>query len=308
MLKELSVLPPETLKAIYLNSNTQFITYREVSPGYIDSVITPRVRNRILLNQLGLNGLATTIVENPKPEMFSGNNFFRRIINYSNWVNESLDLPSTGDLVIRTSAANTLRDHRVRISEPAVLVTNAGSLASRFSILSGDKSRAPHLHQRNFFSFLGSPAFLMIHDDNNRLQRQAMHGRISQTPDRDEIVIATGTTHSRGLSEKNPDYPYITLRMYGLGHLERINPDLISAHVSLGQTRTEGFGIEYSVHNCSQHEAYALLFKLLREQFMIRNVLSICNKHFGQYCVMEFRSYNLIEGGIGRKIHVLDVN
>jgi hypothetical protein len=101
-------MSPEFQKFSSLASNTTYLSSDNPRGEQIYWLVPPKIRNRIRLNQLGLNGLATTII----PPEQTGNlslNKLAEITTFSNQVNFTIGLPPSHDLIVRTGSIGRKR-------------------------------------------------------------------------------------------------------------------------------------------------------------------------------------------------------
>ena len=64
----------------------------------------------------------------------------------------------------------------------------------------------------------------------------------------------------------------------------------------------------FSFHNIDAFTATTLLKTLVRDRYLITDAFNKTVDMFGDGAVVEIRDYQISEGGIGQKLHVLDVD
>ena len=64
----------------------------------------------------------------------------------------------------------------------------------------------------------------------------------------------------------------------------------------------------FSFNNINFKTAAVILKTLNQDKFLIQEAVERANNIFGEGSVVEIRDYQIPEGGIGQKIHVLDVD
>jgi hypothetical protein len=299
-------------KTLQLNTNTQYLDqYPPENKESLRWISTPKINKRLCLNKVGLNRLATTVIH---PSV-SGNlvEMFSDILDFSNKINDRIGLPQTNDLIVRssvrksTSLKNFGKYDVSDYSSPALLVTSASNDNPKYKLLTENNKTKSINSIEDFINLLGIDYFLLIHDDNLPLQQQAVHGRICAKNTGVELVLATKVIHARELGVGNPDYPFIEIRSQSLDDIYSINPSLLLKGSEKDRV-INSQRMEILIKNCTQRDVSFLITKAKREELLLQHILDKTHMLFGENSVAEFRSYNVLEGGIGEKIHVLDVD
>lgn len=294
-----SCLPRNT---VFLDKNGH-----KIDINTLKSLVPLKIRNRLQLNEMGLNGLATVIIPPENRRVLSGQGL-RQIMTWCNLINRGVGLPKTDDVIIRTSSNSftsfVARSRIPTFSEPALLGSNVSNLP-RFKPLGENQKPVNSIEE--FTDTLPENAFLIIHDDNYNLQNEALHGRVFTGENGIEVALATKTLHPRGLGEGSFEYPYVVVNTNNVEDLDNLDIPKIAASVSQEpsfQTRRTTF----ASRNCDENTALDLLKRFRNDSGLILYAHKKLTDRFGKACVTEFRDYNIAARGLGRKIHILDAN
>ena len=281
---------------IRLNSNT-YLYPRSVSNL---SSAPEKIKKRIAINQSGLNGLATMIIP-PEITHHLTSRDLVNIIKKCNSINNNIGLPPTDSLVIRSAAINQFGC----FSEPGLLVKNL-EFKEVFQSLGNDSAGKYH-SLSEYLSDLSANTFLMIHDDNYRLQIQSLQGRIGQSSDGFELFVGTGILHPRDIDRQSNTEPTIRISAQSIEDLIDFPIAAPIANYACEHTYVHR-GANATFFNADIFQAGQLSRRLLREKYLIYMLYAKTTQHFPHPEAVEFRIYPLPEGSIGTKAHVLDLD
>lgn len=271
--------------------------------------VPPKIKTRLILNETGLNGLATTIVRASVIQKLNRTNL-AEILNFSNSVNQGIGLPKTRDLIIRTAKKPFYGINRTPVfSEPASLVQNLGLDNEKYTLLTdGDIPRKLTSLQK-FLNILQPDTYLMVHDDNWFMQKQSVHGRFVDSNEGAELVIGTNTLHARSLGTGSTDAPFIRINTSRPEYFFRINPQFLESLVSEKKTMAETSYVNIQCKNFSKPNHALRVYEETRSHsldLMVFYERSV--ELFGVGSVMEFRLYPPTVPNRDTRLHVLDVN
>lgn len=284
-----------------LNATT---TYLDLSPSLpdIEGLLLKapsKISTRLRLNHHEFNQLATTIVE-PGAALKLQIADLQEILEFSNSVNERLGFPETSDLIIRSARAYSFRNgaYKPKFSEPAVLVRQVDK-RPKFRLLNA-RGRITSLN--DFIDMVEKPSYLMIHDDNYDLQNAALHGSLVESVSGCELVCATGVLHARGVAETTK-VPVIKINADYFEDLFRLDPtSAISERQAFDRPKISYLNSQNGI------SFLPLVRKAAYYSSLLRSTYERVVEQFGPETVMEFRIYPTDEYGLGRNLHLLDVN
>ena len=291
-------------------NNTCYIgNGKEMSTDRLSWLVPPKIRNRIKLNKEGLCSMATTIID-PETSKSLDVEMLRKIGSISNKMNKEAGYPVSSDLIIRTSREKPFQFHRnercTLMSEPAMLMTNIDSQNPGFKLLDKVEGVNKINSLNEFLELIPKESFMLIHDDNAIIQRDALHGKFGKIMDKYELICRTGTLHARDLGD--PDGLYPTLR---------INHEDISILLGLDSARSFFWGESRitttditSIHsiNSSNIDSKRIIERVKKDGFRIWQAYEKTARLFGEWAIIEFRLYSakLIEAR--QRMQVMDVD
>lgn len=305
----------ERIKPIYpefktINKNTA-VFGRNIGNLDIENfrwTLTEKVGKRLKINLLGLNGLSTIIVT-PNSSSDIKINDAINFLSYSNQVNQSIGLPHTSDLIVRTSATRFFalgNLGKTRLSEASLLIMNV-SENPKFKIMTGENNPTTIDNIEHFTKSFKNEVFFLVHDDNLKLQTAGVHGAINVQNGTAELFVRTGSLHARDMGDPASHYPTIRINTSYTEDLFNVNPSQIELS-SFRDLRLFSSRMSIKSSNCDGKSANYLARVIRQDKETIMNMHRFVQEKFGEKSTTEFRIYTNIDGGIGRRVHVLDVN
>jgi hypothetical protein len=293
-----------------LNSNTAYLDNYSWGIDNLIRYVPDKIKNRLKINSHGLNKM-TTVIVSPGQQKNLNQEFLNSVINFSALVNESIGLPKTNSLVIRTAKANFFSPggniSNQNLSEPMVLASHIGSGQQKL-LLKSEKTPTQQIASlqelSNIFPY---DKYLLIHDDNEKLQKEAVHGTFVITDNVSEIVIRKGSLHARNMTSK--EFPHLKFTSGKPDYLFEIDPYTLSGlvkgevvNVKSPRINIEGYTLTGSVAHFISKEAKIFSEEILEKYKKV-------TKLFGENTVMEFRLYPQIQTlPYSNRMQILDAN
>lgn len=160
-----------------------------------------RVKNRLMLHNLGICGMYTAVIS-PDPCCMELDDM-RKIADQAEITNVAIGLPTpVNDLVVRTRDVSAKA--RMAGSNPILVMSGIRTENPSFMQLKTEYSP-----EKSFKSFeewhaqLPVPMYCMIHEENPLLQRQSVHGRLMRiSSDQSwELSLGTNVLHARMIGQ-----------------------------------------------------------------------------------------------------------
>ena len=281
------------------------------------NILPNKIKKRLQINEAGLNGLATTVIDSQIVRAMNEKDFIK-ILHLSNQINQGLGLPPANSLVVRTARPyqnrNGANHNGVSVSEPMLLAINIEE--DKRKLILKENGQSIKLNSiSDFVKRVPDDTFLMIHDDNELLQTQAYHIKVRKSESGAELNIGTGILHARELDNPDSLIPSIQINTPNFEDLFKYeNSYSFDINTVLKGLREPKHPVKslnqttFSFNNINFKTAAVILKTLNQDKFLIQEAVERANNIFGEGSVVEIRDYQIPEGGIGQKIHVLDVD
>ncbi|MBL7036706.1 hypothetical protein ISR94_02575 [Candidatus Microgenomates bacterium] len=296
-------------KLVEINDNT-VVFYSKGQNFNLEKFLwdtTKKVKTRININLLGLNGLATTIVPPQQVKDLTMQDL-HHFLNISNKINQNIGLPFTGDLIIRTSAQPPFKSRNknfTNLSEPMLLAINILNNPTFKLKINGEL--LPISRFEEFKEKYGRDCFYMIHDDNDKLQTAGIHGAINELNGTTELYLRTGSLHARSIGDPQDSFPTVRINAKHPEDLFKIYPHDIE-QASANNVLLRGFRNKIRAVRCNSSDSRYLSRICHSEAKGIIFAHRTAQEKFGKTSTTEFRIYPTNTGGIGSRLHVLDVD
>ncbi len=272
-------------------SNIRYIVPRGYGVNLdLVGMVHPDVKMRVDLGRLVISQLPTSIIF---PGVELTNTLISSCLRYSNKVMNDIGLPQSSDLYIRSRPSSPDfvlgRVSPLPIySRRSLIIKNAGVLMAQRSVEFDDATHgmvgfsSPYAWQKSLYR----GAMLMIHSEDEVLQKKCLHGVVGRVDGDIEAFIGDQRIHARGLVERPGDKPFVRLR----------GTDVTSAlTVKDEAVRT------YS----NEPDALRLTQRWLAMRRRVATFYEIVTDFWGRDASMEFRIYPEGHDGV---LQVLDVD
>lgn len=272
--------------------------------------VPDKIKNRLKINLYGLNQMTTVIVA-PNQQQNLDQDFLDAIIRFSDSINESIGLPETENLIVRTAQVNSFslgkaKGSGQKFSEPMVQVINVGSEEQQLLLHTEGKPERQINSLQELSAIFPHDKYLLIHDDNERLQKRAVHGTFLITDYVSELVIRTDSLHARNIvSDK---YPHIKFTSDDPEYLFSVDPNTLSFMVRGGEISAHSPRIDIRGRNLTGRTAKYISKEIQGFSWEIFEKYAKATEIVGKKAVMEFRLYPPTGFENQRRLHVLDIN
>jgi hypothetical protein len=294
----------------FICNNTCYVGVgNEMSADRLSWLVPPKIRKRIKLNKEGLCTMATIIID-PETCGVLDVDMLRRIGSISNEMNKEAGYPASSDLILRTSREKPFEIQRngryTLMSEPAMLVTNFDSQNPSFRLLNKIEGVSKISKLDEFLELIPEASFMLIHDDNAMIQRNALHGILGNVMDKYELICRIGTLHARDMGD--PDGLTPTLR------INHTDPNILLGVDSArsffwGESKITTTDIT-TMHtvNSTNIDAKRIMGRVKKDGFRIWKAYQDTIKLFGKRAMMEFRLYSPELSEAKQRMQVMDVD
>lgn len=252
-----------------------------------------RVRNRLLLHELGFTQMFTAIVQ---PDEVLNIEDLRYIARCAERVNADIGLPTpVNSLVIRTRDYDT-RAKRLGGTNPMLIIDDvhgrvsmkSNSLRYGFEILDGLANPLAWWQENR----IENASVFLVHEENLAAQKAAIHGRVGILSDNAyEISFGDNVAHARAIG--NNGDPYASMFGHDLGFMLQM--------VSEGR----GAGLFGFGSNDWSH-AQTMATEVLRYADDLYEALCQVTGKAGQGPVLEWRLYRGKQAEAGMQIYDFD--
>ena len=300
-----------SINYLKLNMNT---AYLDSYPWKIEDLmfyVPEKIKNRLVINFTGLNKMTTVIVP-PKYQKNLDQEFLNSLVGLSSMVNQNIGLPETNNLVIRTAKAVSsyphTNNHSLHIfSEPMILASVIGSQDQKLLLRTEGKRSLQINSLSEIPELLPYDKYYLIHDDNESLQKKAVHGAFLITDEVSELVIRTNSLHARNITSK--EFPHIKFTSSEPDYLFEIDPHTLSGLVQNGSLSAHSPRINMEGYCLTSQIAKNIFNETQNFSAEILEKYKTINKLFGEKAVMEFRLYPAMDTLPDyNRLQILDVN
>lgn len=255
--------------------------------SYIGDKLPWRVRNRLLLHQMGVCQMFTVLI-GPNPCCMKNEDMIK-IADQAEVVNRKIGLPVPVDnLIVRTRDVSATT--RMAGSNPILVMSNIRSGHPRYMQLQTDYSP-----QREFAGFeewhesLPVSMYCMIHEENPQLQKRSLHGRVMQLGSDQswEVSLGTHVLHARMIGQNESKY-------VGMGGHDL---DWLFDNVEMGNMMSV-------LDMSSASDARKLVARTRPYVDQIKSGYDRVARIIGKNSVLEFRIYDI--GGVGLQVYDFD--
>lgn len=274
-------------------------------------ITPPKVSKRINIMRSGLNNLPTAIVPPELTSLLSTEGLIY-LVDTLNKGNENIGLPPTNDIIIRTAVCKPDPLERLvrslDYSEPALLMQNVGQQNENTTILGTPKQGNTSTSLDTFLGLARHNAYFLFHTDHYQLQKQSLHGRLTQNGSGAEFICANGTLHARDLEITDNA---TVIRVNSEVVTDMFNMDINKWETAINSNSGKNFLYRPKLKVLS-NKCKSTPIQTFRQAMyhapLILNAYYKSREIFGNGVVMEFRIYPEIKGVSKSQLHVLDID
>lgn len=248
-----------------------------------------RVKNRFFLHELGACGMATTIIQ---PNQEINCTLLRKIAEVSSDVNSDIGLDvDVNNLFIRTR--DSVETARMLGINPVLIIEKINKWFPKMYTFDDD-NKLKRVWFLNWWRKTMSPIpmYLMVHEENAKAQKKAIHGRVMRKVHDGnwELSLGTNVMHAREIGKNDSKY----ISMHG--------------HSLEWMVENIAYGNMFSKLTCSSPEdAVKLASGMLGYLEDLQEVIEYLERRGIYNAVLEFRNYGLRDNG-DSGMHIYDLD